>query len=123
MSKLETIEVKAFLPAKDFEESKQFYQDLGFTLKSSDEGIAYFCHDNSSFLLQDFYTPELAGNLMMHLLVIDVEAWWAHCHQQNLPQRYDVTLGNIKQQAWGMREFTLTDPSGVLWRIAKNIEV
>ena len=24
-------------------------------------------------------------------------------------------------QDWGMREFTMHDPSGVLWRIAENI--
>jgi len=25
------------------------------------------------------------------------------------------------QKAWGMLEFTLVDPSGVLWRIAQNV--
>ena len=32
VSNLSAIELKAHLPAKDFEISKQFYQDLGFTL-------------------------------------------------------------------------------------------
>ena len=32
MSTLKTIELKAFVPAKDFELSKRFYQDVGFTL-------------------------------------------------------------------------------------------
>jgi hypothetical protein len=30
MGELTTIEAKAFVPAKDFALSKQFYQDLGF---------------------------------------------------------------------------------------------
>lgn len=32
MSNAEPIELKASVPSKDFELSKQFYQDLGFTL-------------------------------------------------------------------------------------------
>ena len=32
MSNLIAIELKAHVPAKDFEISKQFYQDLGFNL-------------------------------------------------------------------------------------------
>ena len=32
------IELKAHLPAKDFEVSKQFYQDIGFTLCWSNGG-------------------------------------------------------------------------------------
>jgi hypothetical protein len=37
----------------DFTLSKQFYQDLGFTLASDGDGVAYFHLGNASFLLQD----------------------------------------------------------------------
>ena len=77
MSNLRTIELKAFIPAKDYELSKRFYEDVGFTLASDTDGVAYFQHENVSFLLQRFYTKELAENLMLHLLVEDVDAWWA----------------------------------------------
>ena len=66
MSNLNTIEIKAFIPAKDFALSKQFYCDLGFTLSSDTDGIAYFHHGDTSFLLQDFYEKSAAENLMMH---------------------------------------------------------
>lgn len=32
MSNLKTVEIKAFVPAKDFALSKRFYQELGFTM-------------------------------------------------------------------------------------------
>ena len=32
MGDMTTIEVKAYVPARDFDQSKQFYQDLGFDL-------------------------------------------------------------------------------------------
>jgi hypothetical protein len=115
MSNLKTVELKAFVPAKDFALSKQFYQDIGFTLASDEEGIAYFHHENVSFLLQNFYVKELADNFMMHLLVKDVDAWWTKLNAAGIAKKYGVKLGEIKQQPWRMRDFTLHDSSGVLW--------
>jgi hypothetical protein len=63
MSNLTTVEVKAFVPARDFVLSKQLYQDLGFELAWSDDDLAYIRHGNSSFLLQNFYNKEHAATL------------------------------------------------------------
>ena len=76
MTNMTTVEIKAFVPARDFDLSKRFYQDLGFDLAWSDDDLAYFRHGQSSFLLQKFYIKEHAGNFMMHLLVEDLDAWW-----------------------------------------------
>jgi predicted lactoylglutathione lyase len=51
MSTLNTVEIKAFLPAKDFEVSKNFYSDIGFIKASDEGGVAYFYHGQCSFLL------------------------------------------------------------------------
>ena len=117
---LKTLELKAFVPARDFELSKRFYQALGFTMASSEEGVAFFHYGESSFLLQDFFVAEHASNFEMHLLVEDVEAWWAHVRDQQLAERFGVKVGALVEQPWAMRDFTLSDPSGVLWRIAQN---
>lgn len=120
---LRTVEVKAFVPALDFVRSKRFYQDVGFTMASDGDGVAYFHHGTSSFLLQDFCAPEaLASNFMMHLLVEDVDAWHAQLRAARIAERYGVRLGEIERQPWRMRDFELTDPSGVLWRIAQNVD-
>lgn len=121
MSSLRVIEVKAFVPAKDFALSKQFYQDIGFEMASDDEGVAYFHHGDASFLLQDFYSEELASNFMMHLLVEDVDTWHANLRDAGISQKYSVKIGPIEVQPWRMRDFVLFDPSGVLWRIAQNV--
>jgi len=117
---LKTIELKPFVPAKDYELSKRFYQDIGFTLASDTEGIAYLHHENVSFLLQNFYAREFAENLMLHLLVEDVDAWWAKLDAAGVAEKYAVKMSAVQQQPWRMRDFTLFDPSGVLWRIAQN---
>ena len=51
---LRVTEIKAFVPAKDFERSKKYYRDIGFTLASEGGGVAYFHVGNASFLLQAF---------------------------------------------------------------------
>ena len=118
---LKAVELKAFVPAKDHALSKRFYADLGFTEASDFDGIAYFHCGEVSFLLQDFYVEDLAKNLMLHLLVEDVDAWWRRVLDADLAGKYGVKVGPIELQPWRMRDFVLSDPSGVLWRIAQNV--
>ncbi len=121
-NKLQVTEIKAFVPAKDFGRSKQFYMDIGFTMASEGGGVAYFHADHASFLLQDFYVDTCADNFMMHLLVKDVEAWWQRIHDARVVETYGVMLSKIELQPWRMRDFCLTDPTGVLWRIGQNVD-
>ncbi|MBS0218199.1 MAG: pentapeptide repeat-containing protein [Proteobacteria bacterium] len=118
---LATVEIKAFVPARDFELSKRFYRDLGFEVPWSSDDLAYLHAGDSSFLLQKFYNREHAENFMMHLLVRDVEAWWQHVVAQELVERYGVQAEPPEDRPWAIRDFTLTDPAGVLWRIGQNI--
>lgn len=117
---MDAVEIKAFVPARDFELSKSFYQDLGFTIASSTDDIAYLLVGDCSFLLQRFYVADHAANFRMHLLVQDVEAWWRHVQAQRLVQRYGVHAEPPVDQPWKIRDFLLTDPTGVQWRIGQN---
>ncbi len=117
------IELKAFVPARDFELSKQFYRDLGFTQKSELSDVAYFACGNCAFLLQNFYTQAFAENCVMHLLVADVHDWFAQVATADLAGQYAahaVCITPLVNQPWGMTEFVVTDPSGVCWHIAQN---
>ena len=116
---LTVVEVKAFIPAKNFALSMEFYEALGFTRASVFEDIAYFHCGESSFLLQDFFVQEHAANYQMHLLVENVDAW--HEKAKAVAARFNVKVGEPQNQPWAMRDFALVDPSGVLWRIAQNI--
>ncbi|MGH8321360.1 MAG: VOC family protein [Gammaproteobacteria bacterium] len=122
MANMTTVEIKAFIPARDYELSKRFYTDLGFTPAFSSNDLSYLHAGKSSFLLQNFYQKELCENLMMHLLVEDVEAWWQHVLTQRLAERYSVRVNPPEDRPWGIRDFTIDDPSGVLWRIGQNID-
>jgi catechol 2,3-dioxygenase-like lactoylglutathione lyase family enzyme len=121
MTNLRVVEIKAFVPAKDFELSKQFYKDLGFAMASDGGGVAYFHFGHVSFLLQDFCAEALAENFMMHILVEDVQAWWHHVNGSGVASKYGVKVTDIETQPWRMRDFCVIDPSGVLWRIGQNV--
>lgn len=120
MSNLNTTEIKAFIPAKDFTVSKQFYQDIGFTEASDGGGIAYFHHGGCSFLLQDFYDKNFCENFMMHLLVEDIAAWHKNIVDSGVVEKYGVEVSEVVDQPWGMLDFALRDPSGVCWHIGQN---
>jgi uncharacterized glyoxalase superfamily protein PhnB len=58
---------------------------------------------------------------MMHLLVTDVDAWWRHVEARGIASKYNINAGPPEDRPWGIRDFTLVDPTGVLWRIGQNI--
>jgi catechol 2,3-dioxygenase-like lactoylglutathione lyase family enzyme len=112
------LDLKAFVPAKDYELSKRFYQDLGFTLSWSSDQIAELQIGAFRFLLQPFYVQEHAGNFMMSLAVDDADAWWQHIERIGLAQKYPGIMARPPAlQPWGLRVLYLSDPTGVLWHI------
>lgn len=118
---LDAIEVKAFVPAADFAQSQAFYLALGFEIPWASEDLAYVRYGATSFLLQAFDHPEFIKNFQMHLLVENVDDWHAHVVSAGIVTRFGVKVGQPQDQPWAMRDFTLFDPSGVLWRVAQHI--
>lgn len=115
MSELsKTVDLQTFLPAKDFQISKQFYQDIGFSIAWSSDDLIRFQHGNTSFFLQRFYVQAFAEHLMMHLQVQSVDTWWQHFQTQKIAEKYNLKLTPPEVREWNMRDFVVIDPSGVL---------
>ena len=111
---------RPFLPAKDFELSKQFYAALGFELLL-DGDVAIFGMGASSFLLQRYHQKQWAENCMMQLMVDDLDAWWTHVADLDLQHRFGVPAPRAPAlQPWGLRVAYVWDPTGVLWHIAER---
>ena len=111
---------RPFLPAKDFALSRRFYDALGFE-KLLDGEVAIYKVGSGSFILQNFYQEQLAGNFMMQLVVDDLDAWWAHVDELDLPGRFGVQAPRAPaMQPWGMRVAYVFDPAGVLWHFAQR---
>jgi hypothetical protein len=118
---LRSIEIKAFVPARDFALSKRYYEALGFEIAWSGEDLACVRHGGTSFLLQALHVPQHTANFQMHLLVENVDDWHARWRAERIAERFGVEIGAPQDQPWGMRDFILFDPSGVLWRVAHNL--
>ncbi|HEY4232343.1 MAG TPA: VOC family protein [Lacipirellulaceae bacterium] len=113
---------RPFIPAKDFDLSKRFYEALGFE-KVLDSDVAIFNASSGGFILQRQYQKEWAENFMMQLMVDDLDAWWAHITALNLPKQFGVSTPQAPAtQPWGLRIAYVADPSGVLWHIAERRE-
>jgi catechol 2,3-dioxygenase-like lactoylglutathione lyase family enzyme len=100
MQDMTIVEIKAYVPSKDFDLSKRFYQDLGLNLAWSSDELAYFQYGDSSFLLQNFYVKEHADNFMTHLLGENVEAWWRHVQDKGLVTKYGVNVHPPADRPW-----------------------
>ena len=115
------LDLKAFVPAKDFARSRQFYADLGFTEKWHNDQVAEFEVGGFRFLLQNFHAEGHAANFMMHLLVENADDWWQRISKAGLKEKYQLYMAKPPAiQPWGLRVLYISDPSGVLWHIADN---
>lgn len=114
--------VRPFMPAKDFDSSKGFYEALGFE-KVLDGEVAIFNVGSGGFILQRYFVREWAENFMMQLLVDDLDSWWEHIEGLDLPARFGVPAPRPPaMQPWGLRTAYMVDPSGVLWHVAQRRE-
>jgi len=123
-TQLPVTELKAYLPAKDFDLSKRFYVDLGFTLEwtGPDNSLACFGIGSARFLLQKVRAKFRPDYFMMHLLVPDVQRWWNHIQEHKIAETYQIKVEPPEDRPWGIRDLVVIDPSGVLWRIGQPIQ-
>ncbi len=108
--------VRTFIGAKNFDESRNFYKDLGFEEFSISKSMSYFkIFETLGFYLQDYYLADWINNSMVFLEVDNVEQYFTDLQTLGLHHKYKgVKLTPIKNNDWG-KECFLHDPSGVLW--------
>ena len=111
---------RPFLPTRDLDLSRRFYEALGFTTLLSGD-VAILQIGVSSFILQRRYEKHWAENCMMQLMVDDLDSWWTHVQALDLPTQFGVPAPTAPAvQPWGLRVLYLTDPTGVLWHVAER---
>jgi len=107
--------LRPFLGAKDYEASRAFYRELGFTEKDLGHGMCVFCKDKFCFYLQKAYVKDWVDNTQVFLEVEDLDAVHKDLVALNLEKKFSgVKLTEIRNDSWG-RECFLHDPSGILW--------
>ena len=119
-SKAGVLDVTPILSVRDMAEAIAFYQGAGFTTREYEPGGGYtFVHyDDDSVFDLDLAEQSLdaATNAAgCYVIVPDVDDWHSRLTAAGLP----VTA--LADQPWGMREFTITDPSGNHLRIGQSL--
>ena len=111
--------IRAFVGAKNFDLSRQFYRDFGFEERLISHDMSLFLTDGLGFYLQDAYVRDWVDNTMLFLEVDDVSRFWNELVALDLPAKYEsVKLTPIRNLDWG-RECFVHDPSGVLWHFGE----
>lgn len=111
--------IRPFIGAKDYEESRSFYRDLGFQESILSAGMSYFNTGGFGFYLQDAYVKDWIDNTMIFMEIDDVGQYWDALLLLDLPARYkNARLVPIRHYDWG-RECFLHDPSGILWHFGE----
>lgn len=119
--KTQTKSIRPFIGAKNFEESRNFYRDLGFQETVLSANMSVFKTGDLAFYLQDAYVKDWVDNTMIFLEVADLDAYWNQLITLDLTAKYEsVKMIPIKAFDWG-KECFLHDPSGILWHIGEFI--
>jgi catechol 2,3-dioxygenase-like lactoylglutathione lyase family enzyme len=106
--------IRAFIGAKDFNQSRLFYKEIGFEEVELSAGMSLFKKGSFGFYLQNYYTKDWIENLMLFIEVEDVDQCYADLLKLKLNEKYEgVKLVPIKVEEWG-KECFLLDPAGVL---------
>lgn len=114
---MKILQIRTFVPSKDFETSKQFYQDLGLTILWENEELAEIGTESQNFFLQDYYNEEWANNFMLQMFVDDLDQLYKNA--ELLIKKYEGTkLKPIFEADYG-RTFHLIGPAGELWHLTE----
>lgn len=114
-----TRSIRPFIGAQDFEASRSFYRDLGFTEKVLSDDMCYFDAGGVGFYLQRAYVKDWVDNTMIFLEVDDVDRYWKELQSLDLPAKHKfVRLTPPREMYWG-KECFVHDPSGILWHFGQ----
>jgi hypothetical protein len=109
------LSLSPFVPSGvKYEESKQLFQELGFSLNWEQGDLAGFGRDGCFFVLQRFEQKEFAENFMLSVRISDAKEFHELVTGKKLAERFGIRVGNISERPYG-KEVNIIDLAGVCW--------
>jgi hypothetical protein len=116
---MKMLSLEPFIPSgKRFDDSKQFFQELGFTINWDIGGMVGFEKDGCRFILQHYDNEEFAQNLMINVKISNAEEFWKFVTEKKLPEKFGIRITAPKIQAYG-KEVNIIDIAGVCWHFVE----
>ena len=100
-------------PVRELEEASDFWTRAGLAVEHYDEGYAFVLADGDELVhlaLQPSLDPA-ANHSACYIHVDDVAGWHDRLSHAGLP------VTPLREEPWGMTEFSVRDPSGNLVRV------
>jgi len=113
------LSLEPFVPSgKNFEASKQFFQELGFKINWDGSDMAGFEGDGCKFILQNYDDKKFAENFMVNVRISNAEEFWKAVTEKKLPEKYGIRLAAPTKQPYG-KEVNIIDMAGVCWHFVE----
>lgn len=120
MDKLVVSDIKPFVGSKDFDLSRDFYIDLGWTLNFEGGDLAELELGGCRFYLQKYYEKKWCENTMLHLTVHDANEWFEHVTAVLAAKEYgSARVQPPRRQGYGALVTFVWDPIGILLHFAQ----
>jgi hypothetical protein len=114
------LSLEFFVPSGgNFEDSKQFFVELGFIVNWDAGDYIGFEKDGCKFILQKYNNREFAENFMVSVSIINAQEFWNEVNEKQLPQKFGIKLGNPTKQPYG-KEVSIIDLAGVCWHFVEQ---
>lgn len=111
------IDITPTFPVVNMDDAVRFYEAAGLNVDRYDDGFAFVRNGDDSlvdFDLIDHIDPTRNG-AGCYVIVPKVDEWHARFHATGMP------VSSVESKPWGMREFSVRDPSGNNLRIGQNL--
>lgn len=114
------LSLEPFVPSgKDFESSKQLFQELGFSVGWDGGDYIGFEKDGCKFILQKFDNVEFAQNFMLTIGISNAEEFRNFVIEKRIPEKFGIRIGQVTQQPYG-KEVNIIDIAGVCWHFVEQ---
>ena len=112
--------LQPFVPSgENFEGSKNFFQQLGFSINWDAGDYTGFEKDGCKFILQKYVNKDFAENFMITVAVSSADEFRKEVMDKQLPQKFNIRIGEVSDQPYG-REVNIIDLAGVCWHFVQQ---
>jgi hypothetical protein len=114
------LSLQPFVPSGgNFEASKQFFVELGCSIRWDGGDYVGFENNGCKFILQKFDNKEFAGNFMLTIGISNAEEFRQEVIERQLPEKFGIRIGKVSEMPYG-REVNIIDIAGVCWHFVEQ---